>query len=133
MGRGSVVRNVSECLDKALTTPCARQGREMTLEEILTPLAFQGVAGFLCGLAAGYALKKIGKALAVVFGVFVLALMYLEYKDIITVHYDKLFSITESYLTALMQMQSTALTTAVSHIPLAASFTVGFATGFKKG
>jgi len=106
---------------------------EMTLEEVLTPVAFQGVAGFLCGFAAGYALKKIGKVLAVVFGVFVLALMYLQYKGIITVHYDKLFSLTESYLTAVMQMQSTVLTTVVSHIPLAASFTVGFTAGFKKG
>ena len=42
-------------------------------------------------------------------------------------------SLTESYLMAIMQMQSTALTTVVSHIPLAAPFITGFTVGFKKG
>ena len=104
----------------------------MTLEEVLTPLAFQGVAGFLCGLAAGYALKKIGKVLAVVFGVFVLALMYLQYKGIITVHYDKLFSMIVSYLEKV-QIPSTALAALISYLPVVGTFAVGFAIGFKKG
>jgi len=103
-----------------------------TFEDVLTPVAFQGVTGFVCGFVAGYALKKVAKIVAVVVGVFMLALMYLGYKGIITVHYDKLFSMVASYLEKV-QIPSTALAAVISYLPVAGTFAVGFAIGFKKG
>ena len=56
----------------------------------LSPLAYQfgivGVGGFI----AGYALKKFMKIVAVIIGLFILALVYLGYKGIISVNYDAL-------------------------------------------
>jgi len=104
----------------------------VTLEEVLTPVAFQGVTGFICGFIAGYALKKVAKIAAVVIGIFILALMYLGHKGIITVHYDKLFSMIVSYLEKV-QIPSTALATLISYLPVVGTFAVGFAIGFKKG
>ena len=104
----------------------------VTLEEILTPVAFQGVTGFICGFIAGYALKKVAKIAAVVVGVFILALMYLGHKGIITVHYDKLLGMIVSYLEKV-QIPSTALAALISYLPVVGTFAVGFVIGFKKG
>jgi uncharacterized membrane protein (Fun14 family) len=48
-------------------------------------LVFAGGGGFLFGIVAGYAIKKVMKITAVVIGLFVVGLSYLSYKGWIDV------------------------------------------------
>jgi len=102
------------------------------IEDVLTPIAFQGVTGFICGFVAGYALKKIAKIVAVILGVFILALMYLSHVGIVSVNYDKLFNLISSYLEHV-HVPSAFTATLISYLPVVGTFTIGFAVGFKKG
>jgi uncharacterized membrane protein (Fun14 family) len=53
----------------------------MTAPDIL-PLVSTVGGGFLAGALAGYALKKVMKIAAVIVGLFIAALAYLEYQRI---------------------------------------------------
>jgi len=55
------------------------------LVEILTPLLTQLGVGGIAGLCTGYALKKIGKLIAVILGIAFIGLELLAYKGIISV------------------------------------------------
>ena len=46
--------------------------------------------GFVCGYCSGYALKKIGKAGAIVFGLGFMTLQTLQYSGYITVDHDRM-------------------------------------------
>lgn len=64
--------------------------------------------GFFLGLLAGYAIKKVVKILAVIIGLFVAALAYLEYQRLIQVDWTS--------IQALSQIGIIWLTNAVTHI-----------------
>jgi uncharacterized membrane protein (Fun14 family) len=53
--------------------------------------------GFFGGLLLGYALKKVVKLIAVVVGLFVAGLAYLQYQQLASINWDKL----ESTITGL--------------------------------
>lgn len=104
-------------------------------------LATVGGSGFL-GFLAGYALKKIAKIVAIVLGVFFMALMYLHYSKMLTVNWDivsdrlyegatiALNKTTEVVNTISQETQGdNGLTIGVS----VATFAMGFVLGLSRG
>jgi uncharacterized membrane protein (Fun14 family) len=63
-----------------------------------------GIVGFLLG----YALKKIAKVLAVIIGVFFTAILYFESNGIMNINWDKLQGITQTTISSLTGLISTA-------------------------
>ncbi|MFZ0512605.1 MAG: FUN14 domain-containing protein [Candidatus Nitrosopolaris sp.] len=72
----------------------------MITTEII-PLASTLGGGFLAGALAGYALKKVIKLAAVIVGMFIAALAYLEYQRIIQVDWTSLQALSQSGITWL--------------------------------
>jgi uncharacterized membrane protein (Fun14 family) len=101
--------------------------------------------GFFGGLLIGYALKKVIKMLAVVLGLFLAGLAFLQYQQIATIYWHKLEgAITKLAATAAATTTGTindnnnsvaAVLAAISNfgIPLTSSMSIGFTIGFMKG
>jgi len=93
--------------------------------------------GFFAGLITGWALKKIIKLAAVVVGLFLGALFYLQSQTIININREKLQSVSEVFLSTIGN--SITNTGDISNIignmgiPLTGSLSAGFAIGFMKG
>ncbi|MGC1928372.1 MAG: FUN14 domain-containing protein [Candidatus Nitrosopolaris sp.] len=60
------------------------------------PVASTLGVGFLAGALAGYALKKVMKIAAVIIGMFIDALAYLEYHRIIQVDWETLQTVSQN-------------------------------------
>ena len=103
------------------------------ITSLLLGLGVQLGAGGILGFLAGYALKKIAKIVAVVLGLFILALMYLNYIGVIVVRWEGLLGITQDILRAVGTKYGSFAVFILQNIPSAASFTVGFALGIKTG
>jgi len=100
----------------------------------LVPFAGTVGSGFFIGLITGYAIKKVIKLAAVIVGLFIAALAYLEYQRILNVDWHKVQSISQNGIDwvadALTHVSGTIGT---SHpatlsnigIPLASSVSVG--------
>jgi uncharacterized membrane protein (Fun14 family) len=73
----------------------------MTTVTDLMPFAGTIGGGFFIGLIAGYAIKKVIKIIAVIVGLFIAALAYLEYKRIIQVDWTSIQTISQSGITML--------------------------------
>ena len=67
----------------------------MTAPDVL-PLVSTVSGGFLAGALAGYALKKVIKIVAVIVGLFIAALAYLEYQRIIQVDWTSIQALSQS-------------------------------------
>jgi uncharacterized membrane protein (Fun14 family) len=104
--------------------------------------------GFFIGVLIGYALKKVIKILAVIFGLFLAGLAYLQYHQIANINWNKLQTVSEDAIITLsntvIQIQSSSdvhpAATASSYlamtsfgIPLTGSMSAGFTIGFIKG
>ena len=103
--------------------------------------------GFFVGVLIGYALKKVIKIAAVIAGLFVAGLAYLQYHHIANINWNKLQTVSEGAITtlsnAIIQIQSssdvhsaaTASPLAMTSfgIPLTGSMSAGFTIGFIKG
>ena len=97
--------------------------------------------GFFIGLLAGYAIKKIIKIAAVIVGLFITAIAYLEYQRIIDVNWAKIQTVSHNGLTWVANFiihisnLGAGHTGALSNlgIPLAASASAGFALGMVRG
>jgi len=97
--------------------------------------------GFFGGLLIGYALKKVIKMLAVVVGLFLAGLAFLQYQQIATINWHKL----EGAITKLAATAATTTSTINDNnnvavvmmsnfgIPLTSSMSIGFTIGFMKG
>ncbi len=59
------------------------------------------IGGFFIGLLAGNAIKEVIKIVAVIVGLFIAALAYLEYQRIIQADWDKLQAVSQSGITWL--------------------------------
>jgi uncharacterized membrane protein (Fun14 family) len=114
----------------------------MTSVVDLMPFAGTIGSGFFVGLVAGYAIKKIIKIVAVIIGLFVAALAYLEYHRIIDVNWAKLQAVSQDGLTWLANtIIHISNNIGAGHlgslsnlgIPLAASASAGFALGMVRG
>ncbi len=101
--------------------------------------------GFVVGVLVGYAVKKVLKLIAVVAGLFLAGLAYLEYQHIFNINWSKLDIASHNTLStitnAMTQVQgldsgtshSAALALTNVGIPLTGSMSMGFAIGFMKG
>jgi len=102
------------------------------MSEVLQHLGFQVGVGAVGGFIAGYAVKKISKLVAVVVGLFIAALIYLSIKGIISINYDALWNSLAGSL-GLAGSAFSWIVGAISLLPFAGSFIVGFMLGFKLG
>jgi uncharacterized membrane protein (Fun14 family) len=105
--------------------------------------------GFFVGILIGYALKKVIKIVAVIVGLFLAGLAYLQYHQIASINWNKLLTISEGTLTTLanITMQIPGISSGDGHaaatasslamtsfgIPLTGSMSAGFTIGFIKG
>ena len=93
--------------------------------------------GFFGGLLLGYALKKVVKLIAVIVGLFIAGLAYLQYQQIASVNWDKIEGAISTLVNATTgafndySIESLAMTNL--GIPLASGMSAGFAIGFMKG
>ena len=115
----------------------------MPVEDFL----FSASGGFLFGVVAGYAIKKVMKIAAVVIGLFVAGLAYLSYRGWVDVKWVAMEDVSRSTLTNATEQIVNALnnttthfashpsTLSVSDLPVAAifGFVSGLMMGFKKG
>jgi uncharacterized membrane protein (Fun14 family) len=107
--------------------------------DTLTSISASIGGGFFGGLLIGYALKKVIKMLAIVVGLFLAGLAFLQYQQIATIHWHKL----EGAITKLATVttstindnSNTAALAMMSNfgIPLTSSMSIGFTIGFMKG
>ena len=120
----------------------------MSIIDSFGPAAATMGGGFFVGILIGYALKKVIKLLAVIVGLFLAGLAFLQYHQIANINWNKLQTVSEGTITtlsnAIMQIQSSgdghgAAATASSFamtslgIPLTGSMSAGFTIGFIKG
>jgi uncharacterized membrane protein (Fun14 family) len=121
----------------------------MTSIENLSTLAGTLGGGFFAGILIGYALKKIIKLVAVIVGLFLAGLAYLQYQQVASIDWDKLQSLSAAAASTIVNSTTTSevsvagmnvsdshtLIAAMSNfgIPLTGSMAMGFAVGFMKG
>ena len=82
--------------------------------------------GFFVGVLIGYALKKVIKLVAVIIGLFLAGLAYLQYHQIANVNWNKLQTVSEGAITTLanltMQIPGISNGSGGSHGAVTASF-----------
>ena len=123
----------------------------MSIVESFGPTAATMGGGFFVGILIGYALKKVIKLVAVVAGLFLAGLAYLQYHQIANINWNKLQTVSEDAITTLSNAivtqipsfgdssHATASTASSSiamtsfGIPLTGSMSAGFTIGFIKG
>ena len=110
-------------------------------------LIFSGGGGFLFGVLAGYAVKKVTKIAAIIIGLFVVALAYLSYRGLLDVKRAAMENVTRHTLTNAYEQTFHVLNNtstqfavhssvvAISGLPVAAGvgFVPGLMMGLKRG
>jgi uncharacterized membrane protein (Fun14 family) len=94
--------------------------------------------GFLGGLLLGYAFKKVVKVVAVIVGLFMAGLAYLQYQQIASFDWSRIEVLATAALgnvTTQITNSQEAIAFSMSNfsIPLSGSMSAGFAIGFMKG
>jgi uncharacterized membrane protein (Fun14 family) len=104
--------------------------------------------GFFAGILIGYALKKVIKLAAIIVGLFLAGLAYLQYQQMAIVNWHKLQNASEGAISALANAttqlsnnlknggaddHTTAIASANFGIPLTGSMAMGCAIGFMTG
>ncbi|MDI6691245.1 MAG: FUN14 domain-containing protein [Candidatus Bathyarchaeota archaeon] len=102
------------------------------MSEIVSPLAYQLGIGGVGGFIVGYAVKKLSKLIAILIGLFIIALIYLSTQGIIGINYERLFEAFEHAL-GLAGQAAEWFIRLISLLPFMGSFVVGFLLGFKLG
>jgi uncharacterized membrane protein (Fun14 family) len=122
----------------------------MSIIESFGPTAATMGGGFFAGILIGYALKKVIKLLAVIAGLFLAGLAYLQYHQIANINWNKLQQESEDAITTLanLTMQIPGISAGDGHaaaatasslamtsfgIPLTGSMSAGLTIGFMKG
>jgi uncharacterized membrane protein (Fun14 family) len=107
--------------------------------DTLTTISTSIGGGFFGGLLIGYALKKVIKMLAIVVGLFLAGIAYLQYQQIASIHWHKLegaitklATATTSTINDNSNVSALAMISNLS-IPLTSSMSIGFTIGFLKG
>ena len=105
--------------------------------DILTSLSGTIGGGFVGGVLLGYALKKVVKLIAVVLGLFIAGLAYLQYQQLASFNWDKIegtiSTIANTTTSTFNNYNVEALATTNIGIPLTGGMSAGFAIGFMKG
>ena len=73
----------------------------MIIIESLAPTAATLGGGFFLGVLIGYALKKVIKLVAVIVGLFLAGLAYLQSQQIVNINWNKLQQMSEGAITTL--------------------------------
>jgi uncharacterized membrane protein (Fun14 family) len=105
--------------------------------DTLTSISATIGGGFFGGLLLGYALKKVVKLIAVICGLFIAGLAYLQYQQLATFKWDSI----EGTITSLANTTSSTFneydieTVGLTNfgIPLTIGMSAGFAIGFMRG
>jgi uncharacterized membrane protein (Fun14 family) len=105
--------------------------------DVITTTAATLGGGFFGGLLIGYALKKIVKLIAVIVGLFIAGLAYLQYQQIASFNWDKI----EGAITSLANTTANTFndysieTLGLTNfgIPLTSGMSAGFGIGFLRG
>jgi uncharacterized membrane protein (Fun14 family) len=122
----------------------------MSIIESLGSTAATLGGGFFVGVLIGYALKKVIKVVAVIFGLFLAGLAYLQYHQTATINWNKLQAISEDAITTLSTLitqipgisgdnrdghvaTASSLVMTSFGIPFTGSMSAGFTIGFIKG
>jgi uncharacterized membrane protein (Fun14 family) len=106
--------------------------------EIITSVSATLGGGFFGGLLFGYAIKKVVNLIAVIAGLFIAGLAYLQYQQIAFFDWNRIEALFTSALgnvTANITNNQEVAMLAMSNfgIPLTGSMSAGFAVGFMKG
>src|ERR687889_2936357 len=124
-----------------------------SIVETFGPTATILGGGFFVGVLIGYALKKVIKIVAVIVGLFLAGLAYLQSQQIANINWNKLQTVAEGTVTTLsnatmiqiagisnngsghVHAVATASSLAMTSlgIPLIGSMSAGFTIGFMKG
>ena len=102
------------------------------MSSVFPSVAYQLGIGGVGGFILGYIIKKVSKLIAVLLGLFILFLLYLGVKGVISINYDALLKA----MTDLLGFAGQAagwLIGFVSLLPFMGSFIAGFLLGFKAG
>ncbi len=118
----------------------------MSFDNIISYASTLG-GSFFVGILIGYALKKVIKLLAVIVGLFLAGLAYLQYHQIANINWNKLQTVSEAAVTtlsnAIVQVtdfgdsshaaaRASSLETTSFGIPLTSSMSAVFTIGFMK-
>jgi uncharacterized membrane protein (Fun14 family) len=89
------------------------------------------------GGALGWGFKKLLKVLLVVLAavtaLIAIPIGYLTYEGVITINWDKLYTLLDSAASASVSWLSTLAQTVAIAVPALGGFATGFAIGFQKG
>jgi uncharacterized membrane protein (Fun14 family) len=103
----------------------------------ISPFAATIGGGFFGGVLLGYAIKKIVRIAAIMVGLFIVGLAFLQYQQIASINWDKFEVSITALATAITSTlnESNITTMAMSNIgiPLTGSMASGFTIGFLKG
>ena len=102
------------------------------MSEILPQIGFQVGAGGIGGFIVGFAVKKIGKIIAVIIGLFIAVLIYLGTQGILSINYEALWNAVAGAF-GLATSAFSWLVGVISLLPFAGTFVVGFLLGLKLG
>jgi uncharacterized membrane protein (Fun14 family) len=119
----------------------------MISNDNLSSIAATLGGGFVVGILIGWALKKVIKIAAVIVGLFLAGLAYLQYQQIATINWDKLQAISQSTITTIANATTSQIQNFDGNyhgiaaqqammsfgIPLTGSMATGFTIGFMKG
>jgi uncharacterized membrane protein (Fun14 family) len=122
----------------------------VNIVESFGPAAATMGGGFFVGVLIGYAIKKIIKIVAIIAGLFLAGLAYLQHQQIANINWDKLQTVSEGAFTTfsnaiIIQIPgfgdsshaaaATASSLAMTSfgISLTGSMSAGFTIGFMKG
>jgi uncharacterized membrane protein (Fun14 family) len=106
--------------------------------DVFTSISATIGVGFIGGLLLGFAIKKVVKLIAVVVGLFLVGLAYLQYQQIANFDWDKIermVTATSGNVTSHIFSNQDIPSFALSNlgIPLTSGMSAGFAVGFMKG
>jgi uncharacterized membrane protein (Fun14 family) len=111
--------------------------------ESFSPIATSIGGGFFAGILVGWALKNVMKPTAIIVGLFLVGLAYLQYQDIAFINWDKLEQASKGVVNTLVDATTKMIDNgnpeiaelAITNfgIPLTSSISIGFAIGFIKG
>jgi uncharacterized membrane protein (Fun14 family) len=98
---------------------------------ILQQLGFGGIMGF----CAGYASKKVAKAMVVLIGILFICIQLLVYVKFVDVHWDKAAGAFDHAAQSGMVQRGfeSCMGVLVHNLPFGASFVGGFWLGMKRG
>ena len=76
----------------------------MSIVESFGPTAATMGGGFFIGVLIGYALKKVIKIVALIFGLFLAGLAYLQSQQIANINWNKLQTVSEGAITTISNL-----------------------------